>query len=344
MLQFLYDLSQSPFFPILLFIWVAIDIFWTKRWRALFERLGKLVTKPWIFAKDPEPKVPPLYPREMLEQLAQVSSTRERKSDDARAKTTSDGKETKKPKMGFLDSLRERIFDSDHPFRTVGYVIFLAGFVFFLVADAISVAQTLAVMGLITEVLTGVFTRFDLAVLGGALLSAIIGVWVYMEALGDSHIIDLDILNEAQRRFLRGLALFVSFNSVLVMVAFAINRLTAIQILESNPTLDILLSAVLYGLVPINSALAAAICFPWAMNGLLVLLFIIGFIIIGILPVIAFLVDILWRIGYVVIDIAAWALFTPLMLLPELINRLRGALDTDTSGKKSAAESKEKTK
>lgn len=327
MLQFLYDFAQSPFFPILLVIWIAIDVFWAKRWKALFERLGKLITKPWVFAKDPEPKVPPLYPREMLEQLAQVSSSRDRKSDEGRtSKSSAESKDSKKPSQNsgnFLGSLRDRIFDSEHPFRTVGYIIFLAAFVFFLIADAISVAQTLRVMGLITETLTGLFERFDYAVLGGALLSAIIGVWVYMEALGESHIINLDILNDAQRRFLRGLSLFVSVNSIIVMVAFAVERLIAIGTLETSGTLNIILSAILYGLVPINSALAAAICFPWASNGVMVLLFIIGFIVIGILPVIAFLADIVWRIAYVILDIAAWFLFTPLMLLPALIERIK---------------------
>ncbi|HRN51084.1 MAG TPA: hypothetical protein PLC52_09435 [Anaerolineales bacterium] len=326
MLQFLYDFTQSPFFPILLFIWVAIDVIWVQRWRGLFERLGKLITKPWIFAKDPEPKVPPLYPREMLEQLALVSSSRERKAEEARSsKVGAEQKDGKRTKAGssFLNAMQERIFNSEHPFRTVGYVIFLVGFVFFLIADAISVAQTLRVMGLITESLTGLFERFDFAVLGGALLSAIVGVWVYMEALGNSHIIDLDILNEAQRRFLRGISLFVSVNSVIVMIAFAINRLIAIGILAPDPTLEIILSAILYGLVPINSALAAAICFPWASNGVLVLLFIAAFIIIGILPVIAFLADVVWRVVYVVLDIAIWALFTPLMLVPHLIGKIR---------------------
>lgn len=330
MLQFLYDLTQSPFFPILVAIWILIDVVWIGRWKALLDRLGKLITKPIIFAKDPKPTEPPLYPREMLEQLAQVASSRERQKDAGQgSRSNADQKDGKKPRTSFLAALRDSAFDPEHPLRTLGSILFLVFFILFLTADAISVAQTLRVMGLLgEEVLSGLFERFDLAVLGGALLSAVVGVWVFAELLGFSDFIDVERLSPEQKGFLKGLSMLVTVLSVVVLIAFAVQRLVAIGSLQSDPTLDVVLSFILYGLVPLNSALAAAICFPWAGRGLIVVLLILAFIVIGILPVIAFLVDILWRLGYIVLDISIWALFTPLMAIPVGLGKVFGLLGT----------------
>jgi hypothetical protein len=301
--QFIYDLVNSQYFGILLLIWIAVDVIWIGRWQALFIRVGKLIGKPWIFAIDKNPKDPPLYPREILEQLAQ-------------RKSNTSGDQQEGPLNKFATSQMNQVFNPEHPMRTAGYVFFLVLFVFFLLADAISVAQTLNIMGITFGDLPPIFDRFDLAVLGGAILAAVVGIWVFVEVLGNSDFIDTAQMNDSQRGFLKVLSLFIAIFSVIVMIAFAIERLIALGILETNPTVGIILASILYGLVPINSSLAAAICFSAATRGFIVLLFLLTYLIIGILPVLVFIVDIAWRIIHILLDIILWALFTPFMIIP----------------------------
>jgi hypothetical protein len=306
--QFLYDFIHSQYFGFLLIVWVVIDIIWIGRWRDLIGRIEKLIKKPWIFAKDANPEEPPLYPREFLEQLAQNSKAPSKRSDES--------KKEEQPTT-FMKALRVQVFDINKPLRSFGHVLFLAFFVFFLLADAISVANTLVVLNVISDELPPILQRFDLAVLGGALLSAIVGVWMFVEISGDqSDFINTGNLSVSQKGIIKSISLLVAVFSVIVMVAFAIDRLIGIGELQSDPTVNILLSAILFGLVPINSALAAAISFPEGARGAIVVIYLLADVIKTILPILAFLVDIVWRLAYVILDLLIWALFTPLIIIP----------------------------
>ena len=315
MLQFLYNFVNSQYFGILLIIWIVIDLIWVSRWRALLGRIGKMITKPSIFSKDKEPNVPPLYPRELLEQLAQYNRD---------GSKTNGQNEQVGPMTRFANKQREVVFDEENPTRTFGHLLFFVFFIFFLLADTISVASTLAVMQLISIAdLPPIFQRFDLAVLGGALLSAVIGIWILVEMSGeDSDLIKIN-RSPSQRAIIKFIALAVTIFAVIVMVGFAWDRLIAIGDLESNPTVGIILSAILYGLVPINSALSAAISFPEAILGFIVILFILAII----FPLMVFLFDILYRLVYIGFDTSIWALFTPIIAIPFGIGYLAGKIN-----------------
>lgn len=314
MLQFIYDFFNSPYIGVILIVWFVLDLLWVNRWRNLLERIATLVRKPWIFTKDPEPNIPPLYPRTFLEQLAQ-----RRVFGAASAQGAGD-----KAAGGYWTSLRARVFDQETPERAIGHLLFLAFFCFFLLADAISVANTLMVLGVILPGdVPAILQRFDLAVLGGALLAATVSIWMFIEVSGDeSAWIDIRRLNDVQKAILKIISLAVAVFSIVVMIAFAIQRLEAIGKLPATPTADIILSAILYGLVPINSALAAAICFPEASRGLIVLGYLLVELALLILPVVAFLLDIIWRAVYVVLDVLVWAVVTPILIVPYGIKAL----------------------
>jgi hypothetical protein len=315
-LQFLYDLVNSPYFGILLIIWVVIDLIWISRWKALLERIGKMITKPWIFARDDEPDVPPLYPRKTLEQLAQSSQ----------GSSKADGEDQHAGTMTrWLNKQRSVVFDEEKPTRTFGHLLFLVFFVFFLIADAISVASTLAVMGLISATdLPPLFQRFDLAVLGGALLSAVVGIWIFVEISGDDSDFINTNRNATQRAFIRLASLVIAFFAVVVMIGFATERLIAIGLLpQSSPTVNIVLSAILYGLVPVNSAISAALSFPEAILGLIAIIFVIMII----FPVLIFIFDILYRLVYIILDIILWALFSPIIAIPFVFDNIGKAVN-----------------
>jgi len=268
--------------------------------------MGQLIIKPLIFFKDDKPEEPPLYPRKIMEQLAQ------HKSDNSQ------------PESGlerWINLQRELIFNSERPFRAIGSIFLLICFVLFVLADAIAVAQTLIILGVGLGDLPPIFDRFDIAVLGGALLSAIVGVWVYADLLGDKSAL-FDTMNQTQRGFWKTLAFFLFFFAFIVMTSFAIDRLIALGKLPSNPTISIILDSMLYGLVPINNTMGAAICFLAAIHGFMTLLFLLAYIILKVFPVLMFFVDIFLRILYVVFDALIWALFTPFIVIPIGISKL----------------------
>jgi len=99
--------------------------------------------------------------------------------------------------------------------------------------------------------------------------------------------------------------------------------------IKSGPLLDGILNWVIYGLVPINAALAAAVTFPDAVRGFIIIFLIFGWILIGIFYLLnalvtilgalfPFFLDISYRIIYVIVDILVWFMFTPMgaVLLP----------------------------
>ena len=187
MAQFFYNLLHWQYFGILAIVWVVIDLIWIGRWKALIERIGKLITKPWIFVHDEASGDPPLYPREFLEQLA-LNSRRNNKSQiDSKKQANSKSKDDPADEgtlASFANVLRGRVFDKDNPMRTLGYVLALAFFVFFIIADAITIANTMVLLGLMSFPSTSILARLDFAILGGALLSAIVGVWMLVEMTG----------------------------------------------------------------------------------------------------------------------------------------------------------------
>ena len=323
-LQFLYNLVNWQYFGVVAIIWLVIDLIWVKKWKNLVERIGKLITKPVIFKKDKEPHEPPLYPREFLEQLA-LNSRREAKVD---VDSKNDGTITK-----WINAQRDLVFSSENPLRSLGYVISLAFFVFFTIADAIVVAATLVIMGVISPDLPPMLQRLELAILGGAILSTVVGVWMLVEMSGKGELVNAEALTGSQKRIYKIFAALVTLFAVVVMIALAVQRLISLGYLQTSPTSDLILSFVLYGLLAINNSIAAALTFQPAASGFIVVIYLLVILIFGILPVLAFLADVLWRGLYIIVDILVWALFTPIVAIPHGVGTVFGLIGGDDSPK-----------
>lgn len=316
----LYNLLNSTAFWVIVAVWFFICIAWVERWRPVIDRLGKLFLKPVIFREDPNPENVPFYPRKLLEDVANgFRDTLKRPfADLIRAFS------------GWIDNIVNVMHNRDHPFRTFGYLLFLASFLFFVLADAIAIANTLAVIGISFGAIPEILTRFDIAVFGGSLLALIIGMVLVFEirstASEFSRYSDKDGRTKA---LYLGIALLVAVLSFITLIAWAFFRLIAIGEMDSNPILNGILNWVLYGLVPINSALAAAITFPEAIRGIAVLGILVGWLFTGVLylldyaatilgSLLPFIVDLLYRLLYIIIDILQWLISTPIqaILLP----------------------------
>lgn len=315
-LQFFYDLFHWQYFGILAVIWLVIDLAWVARWTHLIERIGALLKKPLIFEHDEESDKPPLYPRRPLEQLARIGR---RDHNTAAQVSASSLPEDEDPFTRFIDSQRNLLFDHQKPLRSVGYVIALVLFIFFLIADAITIANTLVLMGVISADLPPILQRLDLAILGGAVLTAVVGVWMLIEMSGTGDLINAD-LNDAQKKIFKVFSVTVTLFAIAVMLALAVQRLISLGFLDSSPTMSIILSFVLYGILAINNSLSAALIFQPAVSGLIVVIYLLVIII----PVLAFFIDLIGRFLYIVIDMVMWLVFTPFIAIPFSISKIFG--------------------
>jgi hypothetical protein len=270
--------------------------------------------KPVIFETDPHNDNVPLYPRRFMEITATgFRNTLQRPFVDLIRVFS-----------GSIAKLIGVIHNKDHPFRTFGYFLLLMCFLFFVLADAIAIANTLAILGISFGTIPEILTRFDIAVFGGSLLALIIGMVLVFEIRSEvSEFSSWSDRDKTAKALALGIALLVAFLSFITLIAWALFRLIALGVVDSSPILDGLLNWVLYGLVPINSALAAAICFSEAIKGIAVIGMLLGWLFIGLLylldytatilgSTLPFLGDIIYRILYIVLDILQWLITTPI--------------------------------
>jgi hypothetical protein len=291
-------------------IWLIVDLAWVARWEALMARIGKLVSAPWIFAKQPDPYGHPLYPRVFLEQLAQ-SELPAGKGGPTPGNTLSK----------WWKALGDRVLRSSSPLVAIGHVLSLIFFLFFIFADAVTVANTLVLIG-VEGNLPPLLQRLDLAILGGALVSATVGIWILIEVLGKGEFIAVENMTTGQKRLFGLIATLIVLFSVLVMLALAGERLVALGMYAATPTANFLISFILYGLLAINSSLAAALTFSSAALGVIVILLLIDAVIALVVPVLIFLLDMVWRLVVVVLDVASWLIITPFIAFSHGIRSL----------------------
>jgi hypothetical protein len=295
-------------------IWVVIDLAWIDRWRALLARISKLFSAPWIFEKDPKPQEHPFYPRKFLEQLAQNNITYGR-ADTGTGDNISN----------WWKALSARVLGGESPLVSIGHILSLIFFLFFLYADAVTVANTLVLIG-VEGNLPALLQRLDLAILGGALVSATVGIWILIEMSGKGEFLAVSKMSTAQRRVYIVLSIMVTFFSVMVMLALAGQRMISLGVYASSPAMDFAISFSLYGLLAINSSFAAALTFSSAALGIIVIIILLAVVLAVVLPALVFLFDLLWRGVIIVVDAIVWLLFTPPMAIPYGIGRLTGLI------------------
>ncbi len=315
--QIVYNLLNSQVFWVLLLVWAFICIAWVERWKPLFERLGKLFLKPVIFKPASISDDIPFYPRSFMEESANGLRDTLRKPFADIIKVFS----------GWISNQYRLVYDKDHPFRTLGHLLFFGSFLFFVLADAIAVANTLQVLGYWSGTMPPILARFDLAVFGGSLLALIIGI-VHVSEIqsADSEFSRWSERDTRTKALARAFSFLVALLSLITLIAWALFRLIELGKLQSNPILDTILNWILFGLVPINSALGAAITFSEAMIGFVVAGVLIEWILIGILylidyavtilgTILPFVFDLVYRLVYIVVDILQWFITTPVQLV-----------------------------
>lgn len=143
-----------------------------------------------------------------------------------------------------------------------------------------------------------------------------------IEMSGNGELVNTEKLNDNQRRIYKTIAVLVILIAVVVMLALAVERLIQLGYLEASPTSDLILSFILYGLLAVNNSLSAALTFSPMASGLVVILFIISLL----LPLLMFILDVIWRIVYLLVDITLWFLATPIIAIPYGVLKLFGVI------------------
>lgn len=310
-MQFLNTVLHWQYLWIIIIVWLVVDFAWVGRWRSLLGRISQLFSVPWIFAKDPQPQVHPLYPRVFLEQMAQANLP------------TGGSKEGSGDVLSrWWKALGDQVFGNESPLVSIGHVISLIFFLFFIFADAVTVANTLVLIGIESPNLPPILQRLDLAILGGALVSATVGIWMLVEMLGKGEFVATSKMGRGQKVVYSIIAVLITIFSVLVMLALAGQRMISLGLYSTTPQINFIISFSLYGLLAINSSFAAAITFSSGAMGIVVIILLLAVVVSVILPVLVFLFDLLWRGVIIVLEVIFWALLTPILALPYGVGRL----------------------
>ena len=312
-MQFINSVLHWQYLGILVVIWLVVDFAWVGRWRALLKRIGDFFSMPWIFAKNNSPQVHPLYPRVFLEQMAQANLPTGKGSSGSGDNLTK-----------WWSALGDRVLGNESPLVSIGHILSLIFFLFFIFADAVTVANTLVLIGVESPNLPPLLQRLDLAILGGALVSATVGIWMLTEMLGKGEFIATEKMSRPQKAVYEVLSIFITIFSVLVMLALAGQRMISLGLYTTTPTINFIISFSLYGLLAINSSFAAAITFTSGAMGVVVIILLLAVVVSIVLPVLVFLFDLLWRGIVIVLEVVFWALVTPIMAIPYGFERLFG--------------------
>lgn len=291
---------------IVLFAWLVLSLLKKDNWKALLARVIKILRKPYIFSIDSQEDNDLVYPRKFLEQLAQI------KSDN----TGAFGR--------FLAKQSSMLFDEKYPFRTISYVVVFGFFLLFVLGDVIAAAQTLELLQMEVDFLPESLNKLSISLMSGGVLAAVVGLWVLIEASGDadkpSKTLPFEDYNKAQLGIIKTFSVFIFVFSIVIAMAFAHQGMISMGIVDANQITTLVVNYILFGVLLINNFLAAAISFTFAIQGLLIILTIVAYVIIGILPVMIFFIDIIWRFLHVIFDAILTFLFSPISLFLSLFS------------------------
>lgn len=311
----LYNIINSSTFQIVAVIWFIVLVLWKDKWLGVLTRTVNLIKKPTVFTKDEHPENVQTYPRALLEEV----------STSIRNTLTQPLINVAKAVHAWLSGVFNLIYNHQHPFRTIGYMILFACFGMLVYSDAVAIANTLYVLNISTDI-NPLLTNFDFAVFAGSLIALILGLAFLFETMSNnSEFTPMSDREPRIRKALFALALLISLLSIISLVAWGLARIDIVEGLDST-FLNRFVNIVVLFVIPLNSALTASMVFNEAIRGLVFVVVVIGFIIEGILYILnfaltllssllPFVVDILYRLLHIVADIVIWIVTTPIFAL-----------------------------
>ncbi len=317
---FLYNIFASATFPVFALIWLVIAIGYKSRRDALIFQLGNLLAKPIIFERDISGSLE-FYPRVFFEAVSVAF----------RDSLYLPFKSIINAFTNFILMQAKLIYNPDKPMRVLGYGFFFISFVLFIYADAIAVANNLIVVGVLAPQIPSFLQHYEIAVAMSSLMCVVVSLLILGEIQSPfSMYSDWNEKGSSSRR----LALFLTSLSltlgIIVVLGLALLRLQTLQVLSNSKEISSFINLTFSFLVPLNSALAAALTFSDAMKGLFLLMICIQWIIVGAIYtlnyllaglgyVIPIILDYLYRLLYLVLSVVSYAIVTPLDVIINMI-------------------------
>jgi len=297
------------FFQFFFVIILAVISFTNKTSRGiLVDRVTNLITKPTVFQSDKSTPVP-FYPRRIFEELAKASIN------------IFGFPFIKNLIVSLTGFIKEKVQSS--PRIYIGYLVKLIMFLCFIWADAISTANSLAALSLISGNVHPLLTRYEFAVLFGSILSLIVGVWV---------IVDSKDTNNKRSGFAYKIIVisgyFLLISGLLVTLIFTLARYAALGLLsnEYQQFLKIIDGIVLVVLIPANNLISTFVIFEEALMGItavaillssifLIETYILGFLLKVVTSISIFVIDVAFRLILIYMYFTSFLLLTPLDLI-----------------------------
>lgn len=324
-METLYNFLASDAFPIILVVWIFIAVFWIERWGKVLSRIISLVKEPQIFKQDHNSDIP-LYPRSFFSESA--NKLRDILQDPF-----------SKISEAILNAAKYIIgiaYEKEHKVRMFGYILFFSVFAAFVLADAIAVANTLFVMGFLVD-MPALLGRFDIAVFGGSLLALIISIeLVVFELQGDRSVLtNYSDKGKRQKTIALAMSFIVLTLSIFTLMVWALARLIKTGEISSSTFLNGIVQWTLYGVVPVNSALAAGVVFLQAVYGFLIIIAAVLYCFVVVVYFLNYLAkvigtffpyvfDVIYRIIYIIFDITIWLVFTPVFVIRWFVDKISG--------------------
>lgn len=314
MSELLYNILKSQLFAPFVIVWLIICVANQSARKSFLSRLSILVSKPIIFEKDEYPNDSNLYPRRLLEQIATMFQ-----------------KAFTQPLEVVIDQFKLWIrlqasfaYRPETPIRIVGYFLYLALFILFVWANAISVVTSLDILRIFDGPIPALLTSFEVAVFMGTLGSAIVAGLVLMDIQSERSVLsNWDEHRGMWKRTATTFALIIIFLVLLIVMALGLQRLSTIGVLTGSVMTTAITNFTIIALVPVNNILSTVLISYEAILGILVVLVVIQLPLLGIMYILNYLLsimgtllpillDIIYRILLLILDLLFYLILSPI--------------------------------
>ncbi len=281
-MNFLYEIVNSRTTWILLGLSIFICFAWEKKRNSIINVMRGLLTWPVIFHRDPRENPATLYPRIMLENIAQGLRSKCVDPFGSLANNFKNG----------IKKATKLVHNPDFPLRTLGSILFCFALVAFIFADAIAILNTLNLMQFI-DLVPALFQDYSIAVTLGSIISFVIGAFVLTQILAKSSAFTGWSDREGTgKEIAKMFSIVLTILGIIVVVFMGLERAVILGWIPESDFISNTAHVATLVLVPLNTVIATFLIFEDGLNGILAILIFLLWPIWSLLIVINFLIEI----------------------------------------------------
>lgn len=322
---FLYAILSSPWFYVLVVLWLVVDIAAEKRRESLLETLNKLVHKPVIFDADSSSEAVPFYARGLLETFSAWFR-------DSLPALFKDFVELLKKALVKLVGI---ITKPDKPLLILGYTLSFILLLIYLYLDAIGVVTALVSKGFVSPDFPEIFQRFEYVAIGGSLFSLLVAGYILSQMTRKhSEISDWDNVTGLWRVLARFIVFVLIATGLFAIVFLALELMIGLGHFENESQfLVALVDFTATVITRLNVALASILLFEDGLKGFVVVTIlgivsllapaiVLKYIAVPIGFFVPFVLDLSYRLLLIILFIVWFIITTPILLFTSIFKGL----------------------